>query len=127
MSEYASKVLYFPLYTEEVNVKEGIEVIRETPKEIVGDLKVTTIKTDQNEYTVDGVFILREAVSPGQLLSGLQTEGPHVVVDINMNTNIPGVFACGDIAGTPYQYIKAAGQGNVAALSAVNYLTNLKK
>lgn len=127
MSEYASKVLYFPLYTEEVNVKEGIEVIRETPKEIVGDLKVTTLKTDQNEYTVDGVFILREAVSPGQLLSGLQTEGPHVVVDINMNTNIPGVFACGDIAGTPYQYIKAAGQGNVAALSAVNYLTNLKK
>ena len=127
MLEYASKVLYFPLYTEEVNVKEGVEVIRETPKEIIGDLKVTTLKTDQNEYTVDGVFILREAVSPGQLLSGLQTEGPHVVVDINMNTNIPGVFACGDIAGTPYQYIKAAGQGNVAALSAVNYLTNLKK
>ena len=127
MLEYASKVLYFPLYTEEVNVKEGVEVIRETPKEILGDLKVTTLKTDQNEYTVDGVFILREAVSPGQLLSGLQTEGPHVVVDVNMNTNIPGVFACGDIAGTPYQYIKAAGQGNVAALSAVNYLTNLKK
>lgn len=35
-----------------------------------------------------------------------------------METNIPGLFACGDITGTPYQYIKAAGQGNVAALSA---------
>lgn len=39
-----------------------------------------------------------------------------------METNIPGLFACGDITGTPYQYIKAAGQGNVAALSAVAYL-----
>ena len=32
----------------------------------------------------------------------------------------------GDITGTPYQYIKAAGQGNVAALSAVNYLNSIK-
>ena len=127
MSEYASKVLYFPLYKEETSTNDKVKVIHETPKEILGDTIVHTLRTDQNDYTVDGVFVLREAVSPGQLLSGLETSGPHVVVDINMTTNIPGVFACGDIAGTPYQYIKAAGQGNIAALSAVNYLTTLKK
>ncbi|MBR2825552.1 MAG: NAD(P)/FAD-dependent oxidoreductase [Solobacterium sp.] len=127
MSEYASKVLYFPLYKEETSTNDKVEVIHETPKEILGDTIVHTLRTDQNDYTVDGVFVLREAVSPGQLLSGLETSGPHVVVDINMTTNIPGVFACGDIAGTPYQYIKAAGQGNIATLSAVNYLTTLKK
>ena len=44
-----------------------------------------------------------------------------------METNIPGLFACGDITGTPYQYIKAAGQGNVAALSAVSYLNRKKE
>jgi thioredoxin reductase (NADPH) len=43
-----------------------------------------------------------------------------------MATNIPGLFAAGDITGTPYQYIKAAGEGNVAALSAVSYLNSLK-
>jgi len=43
-----------------------------------------------------------------------------------METSIPGCFACGDITGTPYQYIKAAGEGNVAALSAVGYLDQMK-
>ena len=54
-------------------------------------------------------------------------DGNHVAVDRQMATNIKGLFACGDITGTPYQYIKAAGEGNVAALSAVSYLTELKK
>ena len=80
------------------------------------------VNTEQGKYPVDGIFVLREAVAPGQLVPGLQTEGPHVAVNRQMETNIPGVFACGDIAGTPYQYIKAAGEGNVAALSAVKWL-----
>lgn len=42
---------------------------------------------------------------------------------VTMDKPLPGCFACGDIAGKPYQYIKAAGQGNVAALSAVEYLS----
>jgi thioredoxin reductase (NADPH) len=49
-------------------------------------------------------------------------EGNHIAVDRKMATNLVGCFACGDVVGTPYQYIKAAGEGNVAALSAVRYL-----
>ena len=52
-------------------------------------------------------------------------DGNHVQVDRQLNTNIKGLFAAGDITGTPYQYIKAAGEGNVAALSAVSYLASL--
>ena len=85
------------------------------------------VRTAENEYSVDGVFVLREAVSPGQLVPGLPTDGPHVMVNRNMEAGIPGVFACGDIVGTPYQYIKAAGEGNVAALSAVSYLDQKKR
>lgn len=44
------------------------------------------------------------------------------MVNLQMETNIKGCFACGDIVGRPYQYIKAAGQGNIAGLSAVAYL-----
>lgn len=129
LSEYASKVYYIPMYDEVQNLNDNIEVIKEKPQSILGEMKVTALKTDQNEYPVDGIFILREAVSPGQLVPGLVTDGPHVKVDLNMATSMKGCFACGDIAGTPYQYIKSAGQGNVAALSAVNYLTtkNLPK
>ena len=39
-----------------------------------------------------------------------------------MRTNIPGVFAAGDCTGKPFQLAKAAGEGNVAALSACDYL-----
>ena len=79
------------------------------------------------QYLVDGVFVLRDAVSPKQLVPGLELDGNHVKVNLSMETNIPGLFACGDITGTPYQYIKAAGQGNVAALSAVAYLDAKKR
>jgi thioredoxin reductase (NADPH) len=44
-----------------------------------------------------------------------------------MKTNLDGCYACGDIAGLPYQYIKAAGQGNTAALSAAAYLDEKKR
>ncbi len=44
-----------------------------------------------------------------------------------MKTNIEGCYAAGDIVGAPYQYIKSAGEGNIAALSAVSYIDELKR
>lgn len=73
------------------------------------------------------IFILRESVSADQLVPGLQVEENHVIVDRFMKTNIPGCFAAGDLVGKPYQYIKAAGEGNIAALSAVSYLDELRR
>ena len=85
-------------------------------------------RADGAEYLCgDGVFVLRDAVAPDKLVPGLAVEGAHVKVDANMATNLSGCFACGDLAGKPYQYIKAAGQGNVAALSAVEWLAKQKK
>ena len=122
-----SKVLYFPMYKEQTDLPETVEVIRETPGEILKKEAGLAVKTEAGEYPADGVFVLREAVAPGQLVPGLATDGPHVVVNLQMETNIPGVFACGDIAGKPYQYVKAAGEGNIAALSAVAWLDAQKK
>ena len=76
---------------------------------------------------MDCVLVLREAQFPGQMVPGLETEGNRVVVDLSMKTNLPGFFAAGDITGQPYQYIKSAGQGNVAALSAVDYLAKMNQ
>ncbi len=125
LKEYASKVYYFPQY-QDVGELKDIDVRLEKPKEIIGNNQIEKLVTDQNEYALDGLFILREAVAPKQLVPGLLTDGPHAKVNLDMSTNIPGVFACGDIAGLPYQYIKSAGQGNVAALSAVKYLASKK-
>ncbi len=126
LKEYASKVHYFPLYQDYSELKD-IDIHEEKPLEIVGTNTVEKLITDKNEYTIDGLFILRESVAPKQLVPGLETDGPHAKVNLDMSTNIPGVFACGDIAGLPYQYIKSAGQGNVAALSAVKYLASKTK
>ena len=127
ISTIASKVYYIPMYKDEVNVNPNIEVIRGIPVSIEGDKKAEKLILKDREIETDGIFILRESVSPGQLVPGLQIENNHVAVDRLMRTNIKGCFAAGDIVGVPYQYIKAAGEGNIAALSAVSYLDELKR
>ena len=122
LSEVCEKVFYFPVYACETDLPAAVEVIREKVTGLGEADGKRLVNTEQGSYPVDGIFVLREAVAPGQLVPGLATDGPHVVVNLQMETNIPGVFACGDIAGKPYQYVKAAGEGNIAALSAVAWL-----
>ena len=52
----------------------------------------------------------------------VETDGEKIVTDREMRTSVPGVFAAGDCTGRPYQIAKAAGEGNIAALSAAEYL-----
>ena len=125
LSEVCSRVMYFPMYPEEPVLPDRVEVIREKPAEIRKTETGMAVKTAGGEYAADGVFILREAVAPAQLVPGLETDGAHVKVNRKMETNLPGVFACGDITGTPYQYVKAAGEGNVAAISAAAFVEKM--
>ena len=91
-------------------MNDHVQVINERPIAILGQTHAEGVQTEQNTYAVDGVFVLRDAVAPDKLVPGLAVEGAHVRVDANMATNLSGCFACGDLAGKPYQYIKAAGQ-----------------
>jgi thioredoxin reductase (NADPH) len=126
LSEICPEVLYFPMYRDVNQLPEKVTVIPETVTEVRKQDGKMTIYTSENSYTAEAVFVLREAVVPGQLVPGLETEGAHVRVNRRMETNLPGCYACGDLTGTPYQYIKAAGEGNIAALSAVGYLDQKK-
>ena len=127
LSEIVSEVLYFRKNKVDAPVRENIRVIDENPREIRGGMKADTLLTDGGEYSTDCVFVLRDAIPPDSLIPGVETDGPHIKVNLQMETNLPGLFACGDIAGKPYQYVKSAGQGNVAALSAVSYLAGKAK
>ena len=132
LAEMAAKVIYIPVYKREepAPVFDGIaniEVIAAKPEAIEKRDGRMVLKTDAGEVVTDGIFLLRESVSPGKLVPGLELDGNHVKVDRKLTTNIPGLFAAGDITGTPYQYVKAAGEGNVAALSAVSWVDSLKK
>lgn len=124
LSEVAETVYYIPMYKSEIDVASGVTVVNDIPVQIEGDIKVNRLILKNGEYDIDGVFVLRDSIAPDKLVPGIETEKNHIKVDINMVTNIPGCYACGDVVGEPYQYIKAAGQGNIAALSAVSYIDN---
>lgn len=139
LSEICAEVLYFPMYSLDETVTEAdtaarfgarTRVIMEKVKGIEAGktYKSKLVRTVMGDlYEVDGVFVLRESVAPDKLIPGIEVKDSHVAVNRRMETNLPGCFAAGDVTGTPYQYIKSAGEGNVAALSAVSYLDSLKQ
>lgn len=124
LQRIVDKLYYIPLYKDPVSTMfaENAEVISDLPLRIEGEEYAGELVLQNRTLSVDGIFILRDSITPDKLLPGLHMEGNHIAVNRRMETNLPGCFACGDITGTPYQYIKAAGEGNVAALSAAAYL-----
>lgn len=126
VSELAGKLYYVPMYNDPVNLREGIEIVKDKPLEIRGEDRVKELLLKSNTITTDAVFVLKDSISPGQLVPGLEIEDEHIKVDRSMQTNLQGCFAAGDCVGRPYQYIKAAGEGLIAAMSAVAYIDSKK-
>ncbi|MDD6770725.1 NAD(P)/FAD-dependent oxidoreductase [Inconstantimicrobium porci] len=122
----SSEVFYVPVYKADVKVNSKIHVIKDKVISIEGGYKAAKVQLKNESIKTDYVFILRDRISPIQLVPGLKMNENHIAVDRLMQTNIKGCFAAGDAVGKPYQYIKAAGEGNIAALSAIEYLQSLK-
>lgn len=132
LNEIAAKTYFIPMYRSNSENREHdeldstIEIINDRPVQIKGENLVNKVSFKEKEIDVDGVFVIKDSASPKSLVPGIETEGPHIKVDINMKTNITGCFAAGDCVGKPYSYIKSAGQGQIAAINAVSYLDKLK-
>ena len=105
----------------------AIPFVQANRLEVEGEQTVTGLRADGALLPCSGIFILREAVAPTDLLPGLETENGAIRVDRRMATSIPGVFAAGDCTGEPLQVSKAVGEGLTAALSAAEYLDQLPK
>ena len=103
-------------------LEEDIPFIQAAKLAVKGEQTVTALEADGADIPVNGVFVLREAVAPGDLLPGLTLEKGAIQVDRSMATSVPGVFAAGDATGAPLQVSKAVGEGLIAALSACKYL-----
>ena len=99
-----------------------IPFVRGSRLAVIGEQAVTALEVDGVKLPCAGVFILRQAVAPTDLLPQLETENGVIRVDRTMATNLPGVFAAGDCTGGPLQVAKAVGEGHVAALSACAWL-----
>lgn len=120
----AEKVYLFARYKEIGSFGENVEIMDSKPVRMNGDGKRLQSLTlsDGSVLPVSGVFCLRESFSPATLMPGLALEDGHIATDRMMCTNLRGCFAAGDCTGRPYQYVKAAGEGNVAAHQAIAFL-----
>jgi len=113
------------------NVKPIFEVkiSKITGKDFVSGLKYTKDGTEE-ELSVEGVFIHIGMTPNSKIVPGevLKNDLGEMIINKNCETNIPGLFAAGDVTDIPFkQIVVAAGQGAVAALSAVNYLNKTRK
>jgi len=106
-----------------------------TVEDIVGEDNVTGIVLKDVEsgqsrtLEVGGVFVAIGHDPRNELIKGqvtLDDEGYVVVDSPHTRTNVPGVFACGDLVDHTYrQAITAAGSGCAAALDVEHYLDGL--
>lgn len=107
-----------------------------TTDEIVAvDGKVTKVKATKDgksiEFDVDGVFVFVGLIPNTQFLgdSGIEVDEQGLIkTNQHLETNIPGVFASGDVrSGATMQIASAVGEGASAALSIREYLDELKR
>ncbi len=96
--------------------------------ELVDSISIRNVKTGEiKKLDVGGVFISIGSV-PSTLMArsaGVEVnEREHIVVNKDQETNIPGVFAAGDVTGGIMQISTAVGEGCIAALSAYKYIKN---
>ena len=129
-----------PNTVKRVEENEKIElVLNSVPDEVYGDaMGVTGIKVKDKEgnirdISVPGVFtfvgndvnnqtLIQE---DGSFLCDVNGQG-QLIVDLSMKTSVPGLFAAGDMRiEAPKQVVSAAGDGAVAALSAISYVDEL--
>ena len=100
----------------------SIRFVQGRIKAISGEGGALVAETDSEAVPAAGIFVLRSTTPPAVLLDGLAVQESFVHVDHNTATNIPGVFAAGDMTGAPLQVSKAVGEGLTAALAVAQYL-----
>lgn len=113
---------------EDAPTTDEYEIETKKIKEIHGDQKVKCIEFENGEMLeVDGIFIAQGIAGGASFAKklGIITKGDNIVVNENMETNINGIFACGNLVGGLLQVNKAAYEGAKAGLEAVKYVKNI--
>jgi thioredoxin reductase (NADPH) len=129
-----------PNTVKRVEENEKIEtILNATPEEVYGDamgvtgLKIAFKDGTTRDLEVPGVFVFvgnnvnnqTLIQEDGSFLCDVNEQG-QIIVDLSMKTSVAGLFAAGDMRiEAPKQVVSAAGDGAVAALSAISYVDEL--
>lgn len=145
LTRYASKVTivhqfdHFQAlkhYVEEAGKNEKIDFLMESRiTEFIAEEKLEAVIIEdlrsgsKSLRKIDGTFIFIGYVPNTEWLEGLidLNENKEIITDPNMQTSVPGVFAAGDSIRKKYRQVTTAvADGTIAALSAADYINNLK-
>ena len=108
-----------------VSILEDYKVVEVRGNRYADRLLVKSPQGKEEEITADGMFVELGLVPNSQMVAGLvYLDGQErIKIDCFARTNIPGIFAAGDVTNTyAEQVLVAVGEGAKAALSAYEYL-----
>ena len=108
---------------------DNVEINSKPIEEIEGKDKVEKVVfNDRSSINADGIFVAQGTAGGFELAKklGLLIKDNHIIVNENMETNIKGVYACGDCTGGLMQVSKSVYQGTVAGLEVIKFLNKNK-
>ena len=116
-----------------ITSKPNVKILWNTEiLEIKGDRQVKSVQLIDNtnkktsDLEVDAVFVQVGEAPNSQIAkdSGVETDDHgYIKIDMRQHTNLPGVFAAGDVTNHPIKQVgTAVGQGITAALEAYSYI-----
>jgi alkyl hydroperoxide reductase subunit AhpF len=111
--------------SQNVKIIQGCEIVEVQGDEYARKLILRDKAGKLNEYSADGMFVEKALTPNTNMVEGLVTldESKRVVIDCSCRTNVPGLFAAGDVTNSyAEQVLVAVGEGAKAALSAYEYL-----
>lgn len=108
-----------------VEIPDSIKCDKRKLSSIEGEETVSGVQFEDGEVLgTSGIFIAVGVASSSALAKklGAETNGNTIVVDKNMQTNIPGLYAAGDCTGGLLQIAKAVYEGAKAGTEVIKYL-----
>ena len=108
----------------------GVNIDCSKINSVKGDAKLQAVEfADGHSLELDGLFIAQGSAGASDFARklGIMTDGDKIIVDADMQTNIPGVFAAGDCTGGLLQVSKAVYQGTIAGLRANSFARKNEK
>ena len=106
---------------------DNVKVDTKEIEEIDGEDKVEEVKfKDGTTIKTDGIFVAEGVAGSSEFAKklGIITQKDKIVVNENMETNIKGIYACGDCTGGLLQVSKAVYEGAKAGLEVIKYVRN---
>ena len=106
---------------------ENLKIEEKKVRELRGIEKIEEIEFEDNTIKkIDGVFIAVGTASSSDLARKLgvkiEEKTNNIIVNDKMETNMKGLYACGDCVGGTLQIAKAVYEGMIAAMSVIKYL-----